>query len=510
MSDIGAHYTQIAKTTAGAAQGTAALKGGTGVFGMGAGAAFWDLILGQIGNTQTKAATREAGAEPVAADVAVTVDEDALLAEGELEYVLDESLLALLGEKPADDEGKPLSLFDVVALIQDKDGALPLSDEDTLQKQIDLYQKLVGHLTAGLPLESKDQAALDAMVARLQKQTDILRTGKLDGEDVPLALLIAMGVSPAQLTQIGEKISKLEEKLGREITVEDIIAGVGNIVEPKKPDETTKVAAPAFGRQNIPASLDKTPATAAPEFSAERARYQRGGEQLADYQPVKSAPANDAGPAKIAAHAAPSFAATLATISTGGDMTLPQNWQAAFIENITATDFDIHTGLPFTQAAQATHMATAVAQAGHTHPATQLVSLTLNKMAKAGDTSEMTIQMDPPELGRVIAKMQFGKDKTVKAVLMVEKPETYTMLIRDAASLERALQDAGLTMDSASLSFELAQDGSAFNSDNDGKGGGEPSGKNGTELAMDEQVIETTMSWQVDPDTGYIRYNLLA
>ena len=136
---------------------------------------------------------------------------------------------------------------------------------------------------------------------------------------------------------------------------------------------------------------------------------------------------------------------------------------------------------------------------------------TLNKMASGGNTSEMTIQMDPPELGRVLAKLQFGKDKTVKAVLMVEKPETYTMLIRDAASLERALQNAGLTTDSASLSFELAQDGSAFNSDNDGQGGGEPSGKGGMMAANDsEDIIQTSMTWQVDSETGYVRYSLLA
>lgn len=509
MSDISAHHTQIAKTSAaGGSQSAAALKGGNGLFGIGEGLAFWDLILGQIGNTETKIATQETTKETIL--TSATAEDDTLLAEGELEYVLDESLLALLGEKTESDEEKPLSLFDVLALTQNKDGTISSSDEEKLQKQIALYQKVIEHLTAGLPLESKDGQTIDVMIAQMKKQADILRTGKLGEEDMPLALLIAMGVSPAQLTQIGEKIAKLEEKLGREITVEDIIAGVGNIVEPQKPDETTKVAAPAFGQQNIPASVSKNTTAGSADIAVERGRYQRGGEQSTDNAAIKNSAANDANPAKIAEQPKVSFAAALAGSPVVGTNVYTQSWQFPLTDNTIPVGFDIHTGLPASTAAQAAHMATSVAQAGQNHPATQLVSLTLNKMAKGGETSEMTIQMDPPELGRVIAKMQFGKDKTVKAVLMVEKPETYTMLIRDAASLERALQDAGLTTDSASLSFELAQDGSAFNSDNDGEGGGEPHHKNGTELAMDEQTIETTMTWQVDPDTGYIRYNLLA
>src|SRR5690606_26373238 len=99
-------------------------------------------------------------------------------------------------------------------------------------------------------------------------------------------------------------------------------AGVGNLIEPQKPDETTRVAAPAFGQQNIPATIDtprSTPGTDAPaspetHFIAEKTRYQRGGDQLADYTSAKNTPANDAGPAKIAAQTTPSFSATLASV----------------------------------------------------------------------------------------------------------------------------------------------------------------------------------------------------
>src|SRR5690554_2474532 len=99
-------------------------------------------------------------------------------------------------------------------------------------------------------------------------------------------------------------------------------------------------------------------------------------------------------------------------------------------------DFDIYTGLPFTQAAQAANALTTVPQAGATHPGTQMVAAQMTKMARDGTPRSMTIQMDPPELGRVDVKLHFSKDKGVKAVMVAEKPETLHLLQRDAAFLE--------------------------------------------------------------------------
>lgn len=538
MSNMTVSYTQIAKTTGTPVQATGNTLGGTGMFSSAGGMAFWDMIFSQIGKTATVQAAVATQAKPaetsVQTPVAATDADDLLLADADLELTLDESLLALLGEETgASDEEKPMSLFDILALMQNKapDEAFKLKsaedNADPLQKQIDMYQKLIDQLTAGLPLESKDGSALEKFVARLQKQTELLSTGKINGEEAPLQLFIALGMSPAQLTRIGEKIARLEEKLGREITVEDIIAGVGDVLGEIKKDDK-KTASIGFGASGIPATgpvltdpsseaaskANNRPNAAPAEFTEERARYQRfeplSGQAAARTDNAPSSAGNNA-TAKIAASAAPSFSAVLSAQTTGGDGAALPAWNILFADNITPSGFDIQTGLPITQAAQAAHAATSIAQAGQTHPATQLVMTTLSKMAKDGGTNEMTIQMDPPELGRVLAKLQFGKDKTVKAVLMVEKPETYTMLIRDAASLERALQNAGLTTDSASLSFELAQDGSAFNSDNNGQGGGEPSGRGGLNAANDsEDIIQTSMTWQVDSETGYVRYSLLA
>lgn len=145
-------------------------------------------------------------------------------------------------------------------------------------------------------------------------------------------------------------------------------------------------------------------------------------------------------------------------------------------------------------------------QAALPHPGTQMVAATLQRAGAAGESTTMTLQLDPPELGRVEIKMSFDKNSKIKAVLTAEKPETHTMLQRDSSVLERALQDAGLDTQDG-LSFELAKEGYTFGQD-EGKGG---HGKNTRAGATGEDdIIQTTMSWDVDPETGHMHYNILA
>lgn len=146
--------------------------------------------------------------------------------------------------------------------------------------------------------------------------------------------------------------------------------------------------------------------------------------------------------------------------------------------------------------------------AGQPNPATQTVVATMQKAVKAGQDTNIKLQLDPPELGRVEVKMSFGKDNAAKVVLTAEKPETYMMLQRDSSILQQALQDAGLDADGSSLSFELAQDGHDFGQDNS-RGGGHDAGGTGAGGALDDDIIETVMNWQVDPETGHMHYNIM-
>ena len=77
-----------------------------------------------------------------------------------------------------------------------------------------------------------------------------------------------------------------------------------------------------------------------------------------------------------------------------------------------------------------------------------------------GDGSDkINIKLNPHELGRVEVRLELAKDGGIVATVLAERQETLDMLQKDARGLERALNDAGLRTDSASLSFGLRGDG---------------------------------------------------
>jgi hypothetical protein len=65
------------------------------------------------------------------------------------------------------------------------------------------------------------------------------------------------------------------------------------------------------------------------------------------------------------------------------------------------------------------------------------------------------IRLDPPELGRIDVHLHVDRDGNVTSRLVVERSETLDLLRRDAPSLERALQDAGLKTGQQGLEFSL-------------------------------------------------------
>lgn len=174
------------------------------------------------------------------------------------------------------------------------------------------------------------------------------------------------------------------------------------------------------------------------------------------------------------------------------------------------------TGQPQPGSAQAAQLTSLVSHAGHAsqaHPATQMVAASISKAAQGGDSKVMTLKLDPPELGRINVRLEFAQDgKSLKTLIIAEKPETYMMLQRDAHVLERALQGNGLDVsEDGGLNFELAQDGSLFDQNPDGRGQNAGGGSGGRgEGGEDEVIIETAMDWTVDPDTGLMHYNVLA
>lgn len=157
--------------------------------------------------------------------------------------------------------------------------------------------------------------------------------------------------------------------------------------------------------------------------------------------------------------------------------------------------------LPSSQAIL-TNVITQSPSAVQAHPATQLVSATIQKAVKAGEETNIKLRLDPPELGRVEVKMSIDKDNAARIVLTVEKPETFLMLQRDADSLQRAMSDAGLDMN-GDLSFELASEDHDFDQSQQNK---RPANDIGEEA---ELIEETILDVQIDPVTGHVRTDIL-
>ena len=79
------------------------------------------------------------------------------------------------------------------------------------------------------------------------------------------------------------------------------------------------------------------------------------------------------------------------------------------------------------------------------------------KTALADGSSKITIQLNPPELGKVDVKLDISADGKASGVTITATNQgTLDLLQRDVQGLTRALNDAGLTTDSGSLNFSLS------------------------------------------------------
>lgn len=168
---------------------------------------------------------------------------------------------------------------------------------------------------------------------------------------------------------------------------------------------------------------------------------QTAGATAAPQSAQPGQPASDAAPAFAARDSAPPFPAPPTAAS--GDAA--------------ATGFE---AVPPLSAQAATHYAAAAASgraaAAHS-PAMAQLAAPLVRVAENGG-GEFHIDLAPAELGRirVVADVSDGK---VSLTVQAEQADTLALLRRDLTQLERALGDAGLSLDSSNLQFSLQGDG---------------------------------------------------
>jgi flagellar hook-length control protein FliK len=84
--------------------------------------------------------------------------------------------------------------------------------------------------------------------------------------------------------------------------------------------------------------------------------------------------------------------------------------------------------------------------------------------------SSFEIRLDPRELGRIDVRLEMDKDGNVTTKMTVERPETLDLLKRDAANIERALQQAGLKTSDNAMEFSLRDQNFSNNNRNDDNG----------------------------------------
>jgi flagellar hook-length control protein FliK len=84
------------------------------------------------------------------------------------------------------------------------------------------------------------------------------------------------------------------------------------------------------------------------------------------------------------------------------------------------------------------------------------LAVEITSQAQAGN-KHFEIRLDPPELGRIDVKLNVDRDGNVSTQIVADRSDTLDLLKRDASTLERALQQAGLKTGDNGLDFSLRQ-----------------------------------------------------
>jgi len=529
-----------------------ALSNGTGIFSGAAGLNFMDLIFARLTAASNTDIEKHDKGDATANQLLLKTPEASALKIGTVRNT------DFIGVTPHESTSEPLGIEQILQALTETDGAV-LEDIFTPEELAALKMQFLSpenitkniQGTASTPTTTLDKPSLEKATASAGKKLQGIITALLAGtpqengeavfkidiherngqESSPA--LIATGLSPEKLTAILKDITNGNEQ------GEAFILGLVNILPPESRKEAIFLPRGIVITQpQHPAGDISTPQTATngtqqqSDLATKLNALTTGadGQDLPaesnDFEDVLRILEKAQGSDKYGLPDNPNkgietairqvrehIGASLSSIQ--GTPPLPGEVSSGFVLNdIFPEGCDFTTGsshsLNLTGPAQLTSMISHIQQAGMPHPATQMIASVIAKNTTNGESKNITIQLDPPELGRVSIRMEFNKDShTMKALLVAEKPETFLMLQRDAHILERALQDAGIDADGG-LSFEMSQDGNMFEQDEHSTGG--YSGGGGLSNETDDapiEIITAKMDWYVDPETGLTRYDAL-
>ncbi len=116
------------------------------------------------------------------------------------------------------------------------------------------------------------------------------------------------------------------------------------------------------------------------------------------------------------------------------------------------------------------------------------------RIAVANGVKQLTVHLQPANLGSVEVRVDGTEDGGLRATFLVQRPETLDLLQRDARILERALGDAGVSVDRDSLNFSLSDQGSrdgGLADDSEHSRSGLTDGQTGDASGPDDESLET-------------------
>ncbi|MGH1455688.1 MAG: flagellar hook-length control protein FliK [Alphaproteobacteria bacterium] len=444
-----------------------------------------------------------------------TVSSDSILAES----------LILAEEAGSIDFANVTALHEEIQRLIDAQNSVARSEDGqiTIEDQVHDKSTKIESLFSLLAsfLNKKDEEQVNELTPQNNSGSDFSTLlGKiqdaLESGEIPS---LTSGLSIEQLTALEENLEAyIDGKLGEEDAkaLEDIAAQWITLSSPPKEQNNNekRVEVRLTDAPKVTKSPQQTSQDIAPDRHYTQSRYDDRYNTRSSSDGANTVDADS------------DFKATLKTegISDAhARMSVPQKTEGAaqrFLQASNAlTALPAFDGAPdqqafgLTQSASQTAMQSSLTNvitqsqsATQPHPATQLVSATIQKAVKAGDDTNIKLRLDPPELGRVEVKMSIDKDNKTKIILTAEKPETFMMLQKDSDVLQRALLESGLDMN-GEMSFELASDNHDFNRENSGQNQGR-NADDGTNTD-DDLITETTMSWHVNPETGHMHYNIL-
>jgi flagellar hook-length control protein FliK len=312
------------------------------------------------------------------------------------------------------------------------------------------------------PKADADQtAALDAMFVDAATPAAIVPQATAVAIIQPLVLAAA---TPEAGTPEADALAALQTAAGQSPRATPDATKPGQTQGGDKPADASAKGAATDGSKGAATAGSKGAATAGPPAAVPELESGKDGQTHGSGDGSSNGNDNGNGNGDKALSEFPRAAAELLTkvdvhapAPSGGDAASAVKATADAVQNLGVNaPASTTTSTPVSATATAPVPAQAQAQAPAVAVPLSGLAVEITTQAHAG-RNHFEIRLDPPDLGRINVKLDVDSHGNVTTHLVVDRADTLDLLKRDASSLERALQQAGLKTSDHALDFSLRQ-----------------------------------------------------